>query len=73
MTININLKIRIDEDRCKGCLLCINACPKSLLRPSKKINKFGHNPVEFIDPDDQCTSCTFCAISCPDVAIEVYK
>ena len=70
--VNTFLKVRIDEDRCKGCLLCVSACPKNLLKPSKKINKFGYNPVEFTN-NDLCTSCTLCAISCPDVAITVYK
>ena len=65
-------EIKIDKDRCKGCLLCINFCPKGLIIKSNKINKRGHNYVEFKGKDD-CVGCAFCAIVCPDCCIEVYK
>lgn len=65
-------KIVVDEERCKGCELCIPACPKYIMVMSEKINKKGYHPAKQIKPEE-CTGCAFCAIVCPDVAIEVFK
>jgi len=66
--------IEILDDTCKGCLLCVAACPRSLIyQTKKKINKRGLYPVEYIDPEGRCNACRLCAIVCPDVAIRVYK
>jgi 2-oxoglutarate ferredoxin oxidoreductase subunit delta len=65
-------KIRIDEDRCKGCLVCVDACPKKEIKLGGKINKCGYNIVEFKACGD-CNACTLCAIVCPDAAIEVVE
>lgn len=65
-------KIKIDTIRCKGCLLCIEACKKEEIIVSKEINKFGYHLVEFIN-NGKCNACAFCAIVCPDAAIEVTK
>jgi 2-oxoglutarate ferredoxin oxidoreductase subunit delta len=65
-------KIVVDEERCKGCELCIPACPKNIMVMSEKINKKGYHPAKQIKPEE-CTGCAFCAIVCPDVAIEVFK
>ncbi|MBP3706407.1 MAG: 4Fe-4S binding protein, partial [Clostridia bacterium] len=38
-------KLTFKTDSCKGCGLCIDACPKKLLQLSQqKINKKGHHP-----------------------------
>ena len=66
-------KIVIDENHCKGCALCVNACPLHLIYISKRINRKGYYPAEFEDAEGKCTGCTLCAIMCPDVAIEVYR
>ena len=34
-------QVMIDRDRCKGCELCVNACPKAVLSMSKEINLKG--------------------------------
>lgn len=67
-------RVKINENKCKGCLLCLVACPKGLLQKSKKINKKGIYVVEVSkNSKDLCTGCALCAIVCPDCAIEVYK
>lgn len=63
--------ISLDEDRCQGCGLCVEACPKKILTIDKtKVNKRGHAPAVVIEPK-KCISCALCAVMCPDVAIEV--
>ncbi|MBU0709596.1 MAG: 4Fe-4S dicluster domain-containing protein [Candidatus Omnitrophica bacterium] len=65
-------KVTINKDKCKGCLFCINVCPRKTLKKSVKLNKRGVNYVEF-KSGKQCVGCTMCAIICPDCCIEVYK
>ncbi|OGX31436.1 MAG: hypothetical protein A3G37_01370 [Omnitrophica WOR_2 bacterium RIFCSPLOWO2_12_FULL_46_30] len=63
--------IKLDREKCKGCMLCISVCPKGQLKEDKGLNKKGIRPVRFLDKD--CSGCAFCAIICPDCCIEVYK
>ena len=66
-------KVTFHEDRCKGCGLCINVCPKKIVIIRKdKINKKGFNPAGVVD-EDKCIGCAFCATMCPDCVIEVEK
>ena len=62
----------IDRDRCKGCGLCIAACPHQVLAFSGDLNKSGYNVVCMENPE-ACVGCSFCAQTCPDIAIEVYR
>ena len=62
----------IDRDRCKGCGLCIAACPHQVLAFSGDLNKSGYNVVCMENPE-ACVGCAFCAQTCPDIAIEVYR
>ncbi len=66
-------KVTFDADRCKGCGLCVAACPKKLLvLAADKINKKGHSPAEITD-QAACIGCAFCATMCPDCVITVEK
>ncbi len=62
----------IDSDRCKGCGLCVNFCPKNVLEITKAVNAKGHFPVFQARPED-CIRCTICCIMCPDVAISIVE
>ena len=66
-------KTTIDQDRCKGCGLCVDACPKKIICLSaEKLNAKGHMPATVTDMD-KCIGCAFCATMCPDVVITVEK
>ncbi len=66
-------KLSFRTDLCKGCSLCVNACPKEVLAISKeKINAKGHHPVEAVNMD-ACVGCASCAIMCPDCIITVER
>lgn len=66
-------KLTFQEEYCKGCGLCVQACPKGILALSeKRLNRKGHSPVELTDPD-ACAGCAFCATMCPDCVITVER
>jgi len=63
--------VRVDIDTCKGCELCIEACPQESLRLSDKVNAQGYHYAVLIR--DNCTGCENCALVCPDAVITVYR
>lgn len=66
--------VTIDVNRCKGCSLCIDACPQSVLVLDDNLfNARGYHPVSYRDPDSKCTGCALCAVNCPDVCFTVYR
>jgi len=66
------MPVEIATDRCKGCELCISACPRGVLALDDSIvNALGHHPVHLTDPAG-CTSCVLCARVCPDAVFTVY-
>jgi 2-oxoglutarate ferredoxin oxidoreductase subunit delta len=60
----------IDKDRCKGCGLCVDVCPKHVLEISDKINTKGYFPAYQARSED-CIFCAICCTMCPDVAITI--
>ncbi len=66
-------KLTFREENCKGCGLCVDACPKGILQLSKdRLNKKGHHPAELTD-EAACVGCASCAIMCPDCIIKVER
>jgi len=66
-------RITIDEQRCKGCGLCVSFCPKHILELSSgALNVKGYRPVTVTDME-ACIGCCSCARMCPDLVIEVEK
>jgi len=61
----------IHTENCKGCGLCIDACPTKTLDFSKEINSKGFNYAEMVS--DTCIACQSCALMCPDAVITVYR
>jgi 2-oxoglutarate ferredoxin oxidoreductase subunit delta len=66
--------IKILDHRCKGCDLCIPACPTDIIAKAgaERVNWMGWIPVEVTDMR-LCIACNLCAMVCPDQAIEVYR
>ena len=64
-------KILIDSERCKGCGLCLSACPRHRIGTAKASNRNGFFPAEALSPG--CNGCGLCAVVCPEAAIKVYR
>lgn len=65
--------LRFDEERCKGCELCISVCPvKILALHEEKINSKGYHPAG-VTEIEKCIGCAGCATMCPDLAISIFK
>ena len=66
-------KITFTTDLCKGCGLCVAACPKGLLFiDTARLNIKGYNYAAISD-EAACISCASCALMCPDSVIKVEK
>ncbi|MBE6733837.1 MAG: 4Fe-4S dicluster domain-containing protein [Ruminococcaceae bacterium] len=65
-------KVTFDKNRCKGCALCVGACPKGIVALADEINQKGYHPAIVTD-EEKCIGCAFCATMCPDCVITVEK
>ncbi len=64
--------IEVDEHHCKGCELCVWACPKDVLAlDTARLTARGYHPVVLVR--EGCTGCALCAVMCPDAALTVYQ
>jgi 2-oxoglutarate ferredoxin oxidoreductase subunit delta len=65
-------RIVVNEAYCKGCELCVGACPQNVLVLSPvRITAKGYHPAELAE--EGCTGCSICALVCPEAAIVVYR
>ncbi len=66
-------KLFFETEKCKGCELCIVACPVDILAlDSNVVNVKGYNPAIIVEPE-KCIGCANCAIMCPDSVITVER
>ncbi|MDA3893310.1 MAG: ferredoxin family protein [Salinivirgaceae bacterium] len=64
--------IDVDIEHCKGCGLCVEACPTHVIQLAKKVNGKGYNYAHMHQPE-ACIGCANCGWVCPDSVITVYK
>lgn len=66
-------RVIFNEDRCKGCELCVVACPVFIVKmATDRINKKGYIPATVYEME-KCIGCAQCARMCPDSVIVVEK
>ena len=69
-------KVVINRELCKGCYLCIRACPVKALEKDSEPNSTGTYPTR-PSPDqaiaEKCIACGNCYEICPDVCIEIFE
>lgn len=54
-------KLKIVDELCKGCGICVEFCPKKVLG-------LEHDVVKVLKEED-CIKCGQCELRCPDYAI----
>ncbi len=65
-------RIVVNELFCKGCELCVDACPQGVIGlAAERLNAKGYHPAEMIKSG--CTGCGICTIVCPEAAITVFR
>ena len=57
-------KIDVNSAWCKGCVLCVGICPKSVLEMTERVKA---TPVK----EGDCIGCYLCENICPDLAITI--
>ncbi|MCD7775923.1 MAG: 4Fe-4S binding protein [Firmicutes bacterium] len=66
-------RVTFASDRCKGCGLCADVCPKKIITLSgEKLNSLGYHPAEITDMS-KCVGCATCAMMCPHIVIVVER
>ena len=63
-------EVFVDEKLCKGCGLCVEFCPRQVLKLADEPGSAGYTTAEPVDLE-RCTSCGICYQVCPDYAIAV--
>jgi 2-oxoglutarate ferredoxin oxidoreductase subunit delta len=63
--------VMILSEYCKGCELCLHACPTGNLTLSDQLNRKGYHPAVFRyeGTHGPCSACGICYWVCPDMAI----
>lgn len=56
--------LRIDTDECKGCGLCIEACPPKVIHLGERLNHYGYRTAVYAGAG--CTGCGICFMVCPE-------
>jgi NAD-dependent dihydropyrimidine dehydrogenase PreA subunit len=56
--------LRVDMEECKGCGLCVEACPPKVIHLSERLNHYGYRTATYAGKG--CTGCGICFMACPE-------
>ncbi len=56
--------LRVDVNECKGCGLCVEACPPKVIAMSERLNHYGYRTATYKGAG--CTACGICFMVCPE-------
>jgi Pyruvate/2-oxoacid:ferredoxin oxidoreductase delta subunit len=56
--------LRVDQNECKGCGLCVEACPPKAIRMGEQLNRYGYRTASYAGAG--CTGCGICFMVCPE-------
>jgi Pyruvate/2-oxoacid:ferredoxin oxidoreductase delta subunit len=72
MQVKARGHVTIDVEECKGCGLCVEACPPKCLELSSGLSPYGVHAARYTQ--EGCTGCGICFYCCPEPgAIEVSR
>lgn len=54
----------MNSEECKGCGLCVEACPPKVLHLAEALNRYGYHPAIYLGHG--CTGCGICYFACPE-------
>lgn len=63
------MKVKVNDEKCKQCGICVANCPKKAISFSDVINMKGYQPV--VVDDAACIGCGICYTMCPDWVFEI--
>jgi len=65
-------KVFVEQEECKGCGVCVSACPPKCLELRPELNAYGVHAAHYTG--ESCTACGICFYVCPEPgAITVYR
>src|ERR1022692_1087651 len=56
--------VELNSEECKGCGLCVEACPPKVLLLAGHLNRYGYHPAAYAGVG--CTGCGICFFVCPE-------
>ena len=56
--------LEMNAEECKGCGLCVAACPPKVSGAGLRLNRYGYHPAEYLGTG--CTGCGICFFACPE-------
>lgn len=71
-TTKARFEVIIREEFCKGCGLCVQACPRGALELAPHMGERGFHPAHLAH-QEACSGCTQCALMCPDACITIVR
>ncbi|MBI4906351.1 MAG: 4Fe-4S dicluster domain-containing protein [Acidobacteria bacterium] len=56
--------VELRGEHCKGCGLCVEACPPKVLHLTTQLNRSGYHSAAYAG--ERCTGCGICFYVCPE-------